>query len=51
MRVVFKCERPDCKYPDYVEDNPIDDNIICSCGKTKWGHHTNVEDVSKRERE
>ena len=49
MKIVFKCEYKNCQHPDYVEYSPIDDNVICSCGKTKWGHYKNVEDMSKKE--
>lgn len=41
MNIVFLCEDPKCPYPDYEEVYPVDDNIPCECGKTKWGHHTN----------
>ena len=46
--IVFKCENPDCVYPDYVEVYPVDDNIICRCGSTAMGHHKNVEDLGKK---
>ena len=50
MRIVYKCENPDCTYPDEVIDNPMDDNVICLCGSTAMGHHKNIEDKSTREK-
>ena len=49
MKIVYKCSNKDCKYPDVVIHDPVDDNLICSCGSTAWGHHTNVEDKEKKQ--
>ena len=43
MSIVFKCENS-CGDPDQVIFDPMDDNMICVCGGSKWGHYTNVED-------
>ncbi len=48
MKIVYKCENPDCTYPDHVEYNPTDDNITCQCGSVAMGHHRNVEDLVKK---
>jgi len=50
MKIVFKCDNPECNAPDVVEYYPQDDNIPCVCGKgTQWGHWKNVEDIAKRD--
>ena len=40
MRIVFLCEDPSCPYPDLIVAYPVDDNRVCECGRTKWGHHS-----------
>lgn len=47
-KIVYKCENPRCRYPDVVIDDPVDDNLPCKCGLTKWGHHKNTEDLAKK---
>ena len=49
-RIVYKCQNEACEYPDVVLHDPMDDNLICSCGSTAMGHHTNVEDLQKKAR-
>ena len=47
MKIVYKCEDKDCKFPDVELVHPVDDNIVCMCGKTKWGHKDNVKKEEK----
>ena len=49
MKIVYKCTNPECEYPDHIEYDPMDDNVICSCGSTAMGHHTNKEDLVKKQ--
>jgi hypothetical protein len=47
-KVTYKCEDPTCIYPDVVEYDPMDDNLICPCGLIKWGRWYHQEDMEKK---
>lgn len=48
--IVFKCENDECPHPDVVIADPIDDNLPCECGGTRWGHWKHKEDLEKKKK-